>query len=833
MAARSAAPFCTNASVARSSACWKRSRSASKPSVSNTFIRTTHSSPLPTRSRMPHRRFAIDPGRHRFACAGHGGVRAWGSVRLQPVAAAPPVNLRFGEEQELLRERFEELFANESSPERVRAAEPLGFDAGLWKQLVETGAAVMRVPEARGGSGAGLLDAALVCELAGRHLASAPLVESIAASRLLSEVPGEPARGALAAVVAGTAVATLAVAPAWDGASPLVPGGAVADWVLGLEGDALVLVRAERVGSSKPPPNLGSAPFARIPLSRSAPGAVVLLEGVAAARAFEAAREEWKLLTAACVGGQARRALEIAAAYASERIQFGRPIGSFQGVAHPLADAITAVDGARLLWLEAIWALSRGDPRAAALFSMAFAFGAEAAVEAVSRSLHVHGGYGLSLDYDIQLYFRRGRASALAGGSARADLQEVSRRLWDRADVALPPPGEAALDFGLGAEAEALRAEVRAFLGAKLTPELRARAHFSWDGHDPGFQRELAAAGLAYPHWPREYGGRERSAYEAYAVEEELLRVGWTNYAIATTGMLAETLMKFGSDELKRDVLPRIARGEAVLSMGYTEPSAGSDVAAVSTRAVRQPDGDWVVDGQKMFTSGAHLAQYVFLLTRTNQGAPKHRGLTLFLIPLDTPGIEVQPVHTVGDERTNITYYGGVRVPDRCRVGEVDGGWAVLAYALEIEHGTGFESYQRELVEAAVAWARETRRGGRPVLEDPLARERLARSAIHAEVARLFKLRTLWIAAEGLPDRGEGAMTKLFSSEQLAADARDLLDLAAPDSLLSRGAPGAAGDGRIEFSYRHAAGTRIYAGSSEIMRSVIAQLALGMPRSRS
>jgi alkylation response protein AidB-like acyl-CoA dehydrogenase len=256
-------------------------------------------------------------------------------------------------------------------------------------------------------------------------------------------------------------------------------------------------------------------------------------------------------------------------------------------------------------------------------------------------------------------------------------------------------------------------------------------------------------------------------------------------------------------------------------------------VASVTTRSVRQDDGDWVIDGQKMFTSGAHLAQYVFLLTRSNPDVPKHRGLTLFLVPLDTPGIEIQPVQTVGDERTNITYYTGVRVSDHYRVGDVDGGWSVLAYALEIEHGGGFVLYQRELCEAAVAWAREARRGGQPVLADPRARERLARAAIHTEVSHVLELRTLWNGAEHLPDGAVGAMAKLWSSERLASDARDLLDLAAPDSLLSRGAPGAAGDGRFEFSYRHAAGTRIYGGSSEIMRSVIAQKALGMPRSRS
>jgi len=741
------------------------------------------------------------------------------------------VNLRLSEEQELLRESFEELFAAESSPERVRAAEPLGFDAGLWKQLVETGAAFMRVPEALGGSDASLLDAALVCELAGRHLASAPLAESIAATRLLAAIPGEAARAALAQVVGGTAIATLAVAEAWDDADALVPGGAIAEWVLGRDGDALVLCRTERSGRALA--NLGSAPFARVRVRRDAKEAVVLLEGSAARRAFEAAREEWKLLTAAVVGGIARRALEIAAAYASERVQFDRKIATFQGIAHPLADAVTAVEGARLLWLEAIWAISRGDPRAAALVSMAFAFTAESAAEATSRSLHVHGGYGLSLEYDIQLYFRRGRAAALAGGSAAAELHEVVRRLWEEAEVALPPAGDVSIDFAFDADAEAVRVEVRAFLAEKLTPELRARAHFSWDGHDPGFQQELAKAGFAFPHWPREYGGRDRNPYESYVIRKELTRAGWTEYAITTTGVIAEAVMKFGSEAVKRDVLSRVARGEAILSMGYTEPSAGSDVAAITTRSVRQDDGDWVIDGQKMFTSGAHLAQYVFLLTRSNPDAPKHRGLTLFLVPLDTPGIEIQPVHTIGDERTNITYYTGVRVSDHYRVGEIDGGWAVLAYALEIEHGAGFVLHQRELVGAAVDWARTMRRAGQPVLADPRARDRIARAAIHTEVAALLELRSLWNRAEHLPDGAVGAMTKLFSAERLATDARDLLDLAAPDALLSRGAPGAAGDGRFEFSYRHAAGTRIYGGSSEIMRSVIAQVALGMPRSRS
>src|SRR5262249_47712119 len=148
------------------------------------------------------------------------------------------------------------------------------------------------------------------------------------------------------------------------------------------------------------------------------------------------------------------------------------------------------------------------------------------------------------------------------------------------------------------------------------------------------------------------------------------------------------TLIRHASDELKREVLPRILAGEAVFSLGYTEPGSGSDVAAAKTRAAR--DGDhWVIDGQKMVTSGAHLAQYGFLLARTDPSAAKHKGLTMFLVPLDTAGVEIQPVHTLSGERTNVTYYNGVRIPDRYRVGGVNGGWAVIGYALEIEHGTG------------------------------------------------------------------------------------------------------------------------------------------------
>ncbi len=736
------------------------------------------------------------------------------------------MNLALTDEQELLRDTFAELFAAESNPERVRRAEEIGFDERLWRQLSETGAFGIRVPEEQGGTGLGLLEAAILLHEAGRRLASGPIAECVVACRLLAQF-GDAAN--LAQAMSGAMVVSLALRDFDGAADVLVAGGGRADAAIARRGDQIVLVR--RPDGATRVHNLGVPGLGRWPTNGSI-DETVLASGERAIAVFAAALEEWKLLTASYVAGLAREALQIAAAYATERIQFDRPIGTFQAIAHPLADSVTEVDAAWLLVQEALWAIARRRPEAAALVSMAFAWATPAATRAVRRSLHTHGGYGLSLEYDVQLYYRRAKAVPLLAGDPADELLRVTERLWNGARISLPDVGEVPFDFELGEEVEAFRLKIRKFFAENLTDELRAYAHFSWDGHHAGFNRTLAAAGLAFPSWPREYGGEECGVYEQMALEEEFKLAGWTTHALGTTRMVGATLMRFASDELKQEVLPRICSGDAVTSLGYTEPAAGSDVAAAQTRAVRDGD-DWVINGQKMFTSGANLAQYVFLLTRTDFDAAKHRGLTMFLIPFDTPGIEIQAVQTLSDERTNITYYSDVRVPDRYRIGPLNGGWGVLRYALELEHGGTYPQHLGDLIDAAARWARETSRNGKPAIEDPRVQERLGRAATHFEAARVLARRSLWVSAEGLPQRGEGPMSKLFQTEILVEDAQDLLDLAAPDSILRRGEPDAAQEGEFEFAYRLSPAPTIYAGTSEIMRSLIAQLALGLPRNRS
>lgn len=294
--------------------------------------------------------------------------------------------------------------------------------------------------------------------------------------------------------------------------------------------------------------------------------------------------------------------------------------------------------------------------------------------------------------------------------------------------------------------------------------------------------------------------------------------------------MVGSILARFGSDEVKRDILSKIVSGEAICSLGFSEPGAGSDVFAAVTRATPDDHG-WRIDGQKMFTSGANIADYVLLLTRTDPNAPKkHQGLTMFIVPLKIAGVGIQPVFTFQDERTNITFYDGVRIPDTYRLGEVGGGIKVMTASLEMEHsGGGFTKYQERMLRAAERLCRDDiRYRGRPLIENVDAQMRLARSRAHAEVADVLCNHALWGGVTKKPNRGWGPMSKLFSSEKFLSDSADLLNLTAPVSLSKRNGPAA----YVNQCYRHAQGTTIYGGTSEIHRSQIAERALGLPRSR-
>ena len=296
------------------------------------------------------------------------------------------MDLRPTPEQQHLVDTFASLYGREATPDRVRAAEPGGFDKALWERLEDLGAVSMAV------EGATLLDLALVAEQHGRFVAPAPLIEAQVSTRLLGRMPPH--------------LTTLALRPLRGSVARMVPAGAVASSMIVFDGDQILVVP---IDDPDPIENLGSMPVADIAVE-SIPGAPCLARGPAARALFETAIDEWQVLTANAVVGIAARALEIGVDYVRDRQAFGVPIGSFQAVAHRLADAATAVDGARLLAREAAWAAEAEPARFPELAAMALAFASEAARDATYWALHFHGGYGFMLEFDIQLYYRRARA---------------------------------------------------------------------------------------------------------------------------------------------------------------------------------------------------------------------------------------------------------------------------------------------------------------------------------------------------------------------------------------------------------------------------------------
>jgi alkylation response protein AidB-like acyl-CoA dehydrogenase len=384
------------------------------------------------------------------------------------------------------------------------------------------------------------------------------------------------------------------------------------------------------------------------------------------------------------------------------------------------------------------------------------------------------------------------------------------------------------MDFELGERSEEFRAEVRTFLDEHMTPAVRERVRASGTMHDWELHKALAAKGWIAAGWPVEYGGQGRSPLEMTAMREELKKRHVPIEGLGMTMLVAHTILRCGNEATKAEIIPRAINGEILICLGYSEPQGGSDVASARTTAVR--DGaDWVIDGQKVFTTMAEISEYVFLLTRTNSDVAKHKGLTMFLVPLKTPGITIDPIATLGGERTNQVFYDGVRVPDSCRVGEVDGGWDVLMTALTYERsGVGDDS---RIYHTAVTMAEGAEPDAPYAISKPAVRERLARMATDREVAKLLGRRSCWIESTGGIPTTESSMHKLFNAESHLRWSADLLDLLGPEGLREVGDPQAPAGGDIVEEFRRAVILTIWGGSSEVQRRIIAERHLQLPRS--
>jgi alkylation response protein AidB-like acyl-CoA dehydrogenase len=301
--------------------------------------------------------------------------------------------------------------------------------------------------------------------------------------------------------------------------------------------------------------------------------------------------------------------------------------------------------------------------------------------------------------------------------------------------------------------------------------------------------------------------------------------------ALAVNLLVAGLLDQVGTDEHRREILEPLVNADANICLGYSEPDAGSDLTAVATRAVADGDG-WIVNGQKLWTTMAQDSRWILLLTRTNNDVAPRHGSTMFLVPMDTAGIEVEPVMTMGGDRVNGVFLTDVRVRDDWRLGEPDGAWQVMGVALALERGIlGNSQNGVPLLRSALRWF-DAQQDGQPTLEDPAVRDAVVDLAIDNQVGSLLGLRAAVHAAEPSATGIAGSMVKVFVSERYVRAANRLQELAGPEGLLGRGERGAAADGWIDHHVRHSPVTRIAGGTTEINRNNIAERHLGLPRSR-
>jgi alkylation response protein AidB-like acyl-CoA dehydrogenase len=390
------------------------------------------------------------------------------------------------------------------------------------------------------------------------------------------------------------------------------------------------------------------------------------------------------------------------------------------------------------------------------------------------------------------------------------------------------------MDFEFTEEQKAFAKEVEAFLDEHDDPEVFdvTRENMAQIVDTPkrrAFMAEVGAQGWLGITWPEEYGGQEGEGVYEYLLNEALARRGGPQIGKGV-GIIGKTLIRHGNERLKAEFLPKILRNEVEFAVGYSEPDAGSDAASMKLKAVRDGDG-WMLNGQKVWTTSAHFAEWYWMGARTDPDS-KHQGITLFLVPLDHPGITIKEIWTMGDERTNEVFLDDVWVSDDYVVGEVNKGFQYISEALDLERFTMFTfSPIKQRFDVLCEYVRAASRDGEPLRDDPVVRQRIAQLATDLEVARVLGLRFVNEAIKGgAPPTTQASEYKLFATELSKRLADASMDIAGPGTQLRVKTEEAPMAGRAESTYRYTVIDTIGGGTSEVQKNIIARRKLGLPK---
>jgi alkylation response protein AidB-like acyl-CoA dehydrogenase len=524
--------------------------------------------------------------------------------------------------------------------------------------------------------------------------------------------------------------------------------------------------------------------------------------------------------------GAARRAFEMVVDYAKERQQFGRPIGSFQAIQHKLANCLINLEGVRLTLQNAAANYDLGIDHWRYFASAAFAFASGALRQVSLETHHAFGAIGYAEEHEAPRHFRRVHLDMTAQGGVRQAREEVAAYLFDGEAVSLP-------QYDLGEAGNSFRDAVRKWLGENWSGERKAafdRLPYEEREYDPSFAKDLANTGWIGMSWPKEQGGQQRTPLEQLAFIEEMERAEAPR---AGASVQASALLLFGTPAQQAKYLPEILKGEAMHGMGYSEPNAGSDLASLRTSATTDGD-EWVINGQKIWTT-TWWGKYMFLAARTDPNAkPKHAGISMFIVPMDSPGIDIKPAKTMYDGSFANIFYDNVRVPPDALIGEVNGGWKVLINALATERGLiggGIVLKVAHTFELLCDYVRGAKRDGDALSRDPIVRDRIAGLAADIEVGRQLMVHCAELAAvDGTTPPEYGAISKVFSGELMERLGEAVMDILGMRATLSQGASGSIANGMFEQGLRHSLMWVISIGTNEIQRSLIAQRGLGLPR---
>jgi hypothetical protein len=390
------------------------------------------------------------------------------------------------------------------------------------------------------------------------------------------------------------------------------------------------------------------------------------------------------------------------------------------------------------------------------------------------------------------------------------------------------------MDFELTEEQKIFKRELSEFLDKEVTEGVieESESGLGYGPHSWDLMRKLGAKRWLAPSFPEEYGGLGLSYIYRYIVHEEL---DYRNALLVIRGlgmigvdMAGPIILRYGSEELKKEFLPGIARGEIDLALGYTEPDAGSDLSRIAIRAV-EDGNEFIITGQKTLNTACHYVQYHWLAARTDPDAPPHKGISMFVVDLKTPGITISPLWEMGDKRTNEVFYDEARVPKRHLVGQKNQGWYYLVLALDLERMISTRHIER-LFEELIDYTKNNLKNGIPLSKDPYVRQKMADMAIEISVARNLVRRVAWLQDEGIIPTYESAILKVFVTELFQRVARNGLEILGVYGLLRKDSKYSVLKGMMEHDFRASFLTTIGGGSSEIMKNLIAIRGLGLPR---